>query len=95
MLEQAFAGSDVSACGLPEGFGEFAGCVEGEGEEVEDDEDVGEVFLPWPKLCSRWYPCCLRTLKVSFSIFHRARAHWASLTILSRWTWRLVMKFPR
>src|SRR4051795_13062437 len=33
------------------------------------------VFLPWPKLCSRLSPPVLRTLKVSFSIFHLARPH--------------------
>src|SRR3954447_9815999 len=31
--------------------------------------------VPWPKLCSRWWPPVLSTLKLSFSIFHRARPH--------------------
>ena len=38
---------------------------------------------------------CLRTLKVSFSIFQRARAQWAISATLARFTGRLVTKAPR
>ena len=30
---------------------------------------MARVCLPWPKLCSRWQPLDLRTLKLSFSMF--------------------------
>ena len=54
VFEQAVAGAEAPAGPLPERFGEVGGGVQGEGEQVGDDEHGGEVVLPWPKLCSRW-----------------------------------------
>ena len=50
------------------------------------------VSLPCPKLCSRLYPLVLSTLKVSFSIFHRARPQAASSATVPAVTGRSVMK---
>ena len=51
--------------------------------------------FPWPKLCSRLYPLFFRTLKLSFSIFHRARPQAARSATVSAPTSRSVMKLLR
>src|SRR3954447_6243879 len=53
------------------------------------------LFLPWPKLCSRLYPLFFRTLKLSFSIFQRARPQAARSTTVSGPTSRSVTKLLR
>ncbi len=95
MLEQAAAGAEPLAGLLPQGFGEFAGGVQGEGEQVEDDEHGGEGVLAVAEVVFEVAAVLPGTLKVSFSIFQRARAQSASSTTLSRSTWRLVTKAPR
>src|SRR3954471_6134945 len=50
---------------------------------------------PCPKLCSRLYPLFFRTLKLSFSIFQRARPQAASSATVSGPTSRSVMKLLR
>ena len=45
MLEQALSGLDTPAGSLREGFGEFAHRVQCEGEQVEEDEHIGESLL--------------------------------------------------
>jgi hypothetical protein len=45
---------------------------------------LARVCFPWPKLCSRLCALALRTLKVSFSIFHRARPQAASSATVCR-----------
>src|SRR5450432_1171566 len=52
-------------------------------------------LFPWPKLCSRLYPLVLRTLKVSFSIFHLARPASAIASTLLALTGRSVTKLFR
>ena len=42
MLEQAHPGAEPLSCLLPVGLGEFAGGVQREGEQVEDDEHAGQ-----------------------------------------------------
>ncbi len=45
VLEQARPGAEALPCPPPLVFGEFAGGVQGEGEQVEDDEHGGEGVL--------------------------------------------------
>ena len=45
VLEQADSRAEPLACLLPLGFGEIAGRVQGEGEQVEDDQHAGQVVL--------------------------------------------------
>ena len=45
VLEQADSRPELATRLLPQGFGEFAGRVHGEGEQVEDDQNAGEGVL--------------------------------------------------
>jgi len=53
---------------------------------------LARVFLPCQKLCLRLYPPVLRTLKVSFLIFHLARPQAARSATVSAVTGRSVTK---
>ena len=95
VLEQACPGAEAAPGVLPLVFGEFADRVQGEGEQVEDDEHGGEGVLAVAEVVFEVVAVLPGTLKVSFPIFQRARAQSASSTTLSRSTSRLVTKAPR
>ena len=95
VLEQAEAGAEPLPGPLPEGFGEFAGGVQGEGEEVGDDEHAGEGVPAVAEVVLEVVAVLLEDVEVSFSIFQRARAQSASSATLPRSTGRLVTKAPR
>ena len=67
VLEQAAPGLLTLAGLLPLKLGKVSSVVHGEGQQVEDDEQAGQRFFPAAKLCPRWWPPVLSTLKVSFS----------------------------
>jgi hypothetical protein len=75
------------------GLGRYVGTVRRAERESDLPHAVGFVRrLPWPKLCSRLSPLVLRTLKVSFSIFQRARPAAASSGTVSAVIGRSVTK---
>src|SRR5271169_6611282 len=76
----------------PGQHGQPGGRVKREREQLRSTRSEARVCLPCPKSCSRLYPPVLSTLKVSFSIFHRARPQAASSATLAAVTARSVTK---
>ena len=95
VLEQTCPGAEALPGVLPLGFGEFAGGAQGEGGQVEDDGHGGEGVPAVAEVVFEAAAALLGTLKVSFSIFQRARTQSASSATLSRSAWRLATKAPR
>ena len=92
MLEEPVCGATGDDSLAPCQDRERGGGMERKGEYIAHDEDAGQCLLPCPKLCSRLYPLVLSTLKVSFSIFQRARPHAAISATLPALTSRSVTK---
>src|SRR3954447_7575459 len=79
----------------PEIFGQIADGMEGESEKVQGHEHGGKIDFPVPEVVFEMVSVVLRTLKLSFSIFQRARPQAASSATVSGPTSRSVMKLLR
>ena len=92
------------SCALPNGLAgllpkrlQAVACgVEGEGQQVHGRERPGQVFLSMAEVVGQVIAVILQfnTLKLSFSIFQRARAQAAISTTFFAVTGRLVTKAP-
>ena len=78
VLEEAISRTTGDDGGAPGDDAEIGGGVECEGEQVEGDQNAGESFLAVPKVVFEIVSVVFSTLKVSFSIFQRARPQAAS-----------------
>src|SRR3954464_12816182 len=82
VFEEPTTGPHLLHRPAPQIFGEIADGMESE-RRFRETNTAERLTLPWPKLCSRLYPLFFRTLKLSFSIFQRARPQAASSTTVS------------
>src|SRR5208283_4352140 len=94
LVEEVVAWSELCPCGTPKIVANVADGMDCEGEQVQGDQNGREVLFSMAEAVFE-VVTLVRTLKVSFSIFHRARLQAASSTTFSRSTGRSVTKLLR